>query len=73
MGSYRIVSEGGVDFGTYDGAGPGMALDAMAEDAGYSSRAECEANGVGRTSNWTSSPFDFKRGGFDLLVTEVTA
>jgi|HubBroStandDraft_1064217.scaffolds.fasta_scaffold00294_2 hypothetical protein len=46
MSRYRIVSDAGVDMGTYEAASPYAALDAAARDAGYASQADATERGV---------------------------
>jgi hypothetical protein len=46
MSFYRIVSNEGIDLGTYEGNTPTEALDAMARDAGYKSQKDAVSSGI---------------------------
>lgn len=46
MTTYQITSSAGADLGTYEGATPAEALDAMCRDAGYKSAADAVTSGI---------------------------
>ena len=73
MKSFQITSSAGVDLGTYPGAEPIDALNALARDAGYADHvAACEKTGA-HPADWTDTPSTFRRMPVALLVAEVDA
>ena len=68
---WTIESSSGAVLGAYPGATAEEALDAMARDAGYRSRADqCAATGDA-PDDWTSDAGVFRRGSIGLLVRRV--
>lgn len=71
MRQFNITSFAGIDLGTWPGATPIAALNAMAVDAGYADhRMSCAINDE-PWSNWTVDHHVFKGGTKRLLLVEV--
>lgn len=84
MTKFKVVSNQGVELGTYETESPEAALDAMARDAGYESHvaasrelgAEVESiddlrGAEGVDGGWTTDAFRFRSGRINLFVEEV--
>lgn len=69
---FKITSNAGAILGTFEAATAEEALDKLAQGAGYNSRRHaCDVTGE-KFGDWTEHGWMFRRGGFALLVEEVT-